>query len=113
MAEKSPNFGTFNRIGLSDEVVYVSHEPPKGIVGIFAIKSRRREKTVARRGGPLYYYEVAPLLLANKGLKTRKVVMKDVVGHHLKPMGLVFELKPQEYGSIKSFLLRMERAKSW
>jgi hypothetical protein len=113
MAEKSPNFGTFNRIGLSDEVVYVSHEPPKGIVGMFAIKSGRGEKIIDRNDEPLYYYDIAPLLLANKGLKPRKVVMKNVVGHHLKPMGIVFELKPLEYEKIKSFLLRMERAKSW
>jgi hypothetical protein len=83
----------------------------KGIVGIFVIKSGRREKIIDRNDGPWYYYEIAPLLLANKGQKPREVVMKDVVGHHLKPMGIVFELKPLEYGSIKSVLLRMENAR--
>ena len=103
-AEKSRNLGVFCSMRASDKVVYYSHESPKGIVGIFEVKSELGEKTI--QGNRLsYYYDISPVFLANGGREPQPALMKRIIGYCLKPRGTIFELKPDEYKKIKSFLI--------
>ena len=109
---------TFRAIRKSDKVVYYVQNPPKGIIGIFDVKTDCAEKIITGKE-PSLYYEISPLFVANGDLEKRRgkalmvsqkpkpFVAKNVVGECLRPMGIVFELKPEQYRKIKADLLRM------
>jgi hypothetical protein len=103
-AEKSKEWRAIRE---SDKVIYYSHETPKGIVGLFEVTSNCDE-TVIKGIGKSLYYRINPLFLPNGGQKPRVFSAKNDVGLSLKPMGTVFELKPEQYRKIKSFLLDMD-----
>jgi hypothetical protein len=107
-AEKNAAFKAIRR---SDKVIYYSHKTPdsplKGIVGLFEVKSNGDWKSI-KGTGRVWAYEISSLFLANEGHKPREFSPKNDVGLSLKPMGTVVELKPEQYGKIKSFLLGMD-----
>lgn len=97
----------FKAIRVFHKVVYYSHEPPKGIVGLFEVKSNGGWKSI-RGTGRVWAYEISPLFLVNDGDKPRDFSPKREVGLSLRPRGTVVELKPDQYEKIQSFLLGMD-----
>ena len=101
----------FKSIKVSDKIIYYSHISPKGIVGLFEVKSNGDWKQI-KGTGRVWAYEISPLFLANGGHKPVEFVAKKIVGKvdgkYLKPMGAVCKLKPEQYARIKAFLLGME-----
>jgi hypothetical protein len=101
--ESSKNRNIFYSIEPNDKVVYFSYTPneKKGIIGLFKVDSEQREN----KANDEIYYKTSPLFAFDK---PKSCNFKKVVGHCLKPMSGVFELKTEEYKKIKAFVLGME-----
>lgn len=105
-ASKNRNWRVMKK---EDKIIYSSAPPadsrdeiPKGIVGLFRVVSDIYEDSVGN-----LCYNIEPLYIPKGDEWPMPFSPKNDLGLSLKPMGTIFELKPEEYRKIKSFLLGM------